>query len=555
MMTTNRRGPASSGRTRAGALVRGMLLVATGSLAAAPLVPTAARAAAFPVVVQEAARVWVLPFVGVDAPGTHGDLGEYIGGLLEVLLSHSRDLSVVDRQYLDRVLGEHDLALRWPSGDQETRRLGRMLGASVVISGSFGAHEDALLISAHAYDVDSGRLLGSASATGAPDDAAALVERIHGALVNDLGTALPAPLPHQVDLSPLANLHFLQGLSLYYAARYPQALAEFIDSAREPRLELVARLWMANCYLADAQYGHAYLELRRLQVLSSFRLDEIERKLDLCRENLSQEEILRLDRLVPTAQIVVDVLPEYSQVATGEEDGDHHYFGQQDVELAVRISGESDGPVHIRARLHQLAFALSVLHGAPVEVASDIVVSEGRPTTIRVLLALPAVERETSFNVVFSARNNVSTQWVEAGRALLRVYPADLVAPLRAWSRTTRLRVQDDQGTLRRFLTAKDIAFVDARESRAPNSGEPVVRIVVGDAERLDYLRPSSATNETTVVFRETTNGLPKVTVRPRGAGQLVVVEMEIIEALDRDPRAQKALVEILQLTLPGALQ
>ena len=109
MMTMNRRGPASSGRTRAGALVRGMLLVATGSLAAAPLVPTAARAAALPVVVQEAARVWVLPFVGVDAPGTHGDLGEYIGGLLEVLLSHSRHLSVVDRQYLDRVLGEHEL--------------------------------------------------------------------------------------------------------------------------------------------------------------------------------------------------------------------------------------------------------------------------------------------------------------------------------------------------------------------------------------------------------------------------------------------------------------
>ena len=378
MTTTSRRGPASSGRTRVGAMILapGMLLVATGSLAAVPPAPgplaaaslarTAALATTVPVAVQEAARVWVLPFVDVDDPGAHADLGEYIGGLLEVLLSHSRQLSVVDRQYLDRVLGEHDLALRWPAGDQGVQRLGRMLGASVMISGSFRAHEDGLLISAHAYNVESGRLLGSASANGAPDDAAGLVERIHDALVNDLGTALPALPPQQVDVSPLANLHFLQGLSLYYAARYPQALAEFIHSAREPRLEPVARLWMANCYLADVQYGHAYLELRRLQLVSGFRPEEIERKLDLCRLNLSQEELLRLDRLVSTVPIVVVALRADSRTATGTEDGDHHYFGQRDVELAVRISGESDGPVHIRARLYQLASALSVPYGAPI---------------------------------------------------------------------------------------------------------------------------------------------------------------------------------------------
>ncbi len=622
MMTTSRRAPACSGRIRAATMViaagvaivatgsvvvAGTALVATGSVAAARtafvatapvvaagtalvttgtidaptwLAPTAAFSAPAIAAAQDTPRVWILPFVSVDGPENRGDLGEYIGGLLEVLLSHSGQLSVVDRQHLYRVMGEHDLALRWPMGDGESLRLGQMLGASVMINGSFRAHEDALLVSAHAYDVESGRLLGSASATGDSDDTAGLVEQIHDALVSDLGAALPAlPTlsPDQIDPSPLANLHFLQGLSQYYAGRYPQALAKFIDAAAEPRLEQVARLWMANCYLADAQYGHAYLELRRIQLVSELhldsRLDEIDRKLDSCRRNLSQEEIRRLDRLVSTAQIVVEALPVPGQVealpgprqvealpdspqtATTPRARERHYFGQREVELLVRISGESDRPVRLRARLHQLASTLSVPYGVPTDLASNVPVSADRPTTISLPLTLPAVERETSFDVVFSTRVGESASWVEAGRAPLRVYPADLLEPLRVWSRTTRLRVRDEPGALRRFLTANDIAFVDSREARAPGGGAPVVTVVVGDTERLDRLRPPAAADEATVVFRGNTDGLPKVTVRPHGEGRLVVVEMDILEALDQDPRAQKALIEIFQLTLPGALQ
>lgn len=271
---------------------------------AAVAAPVASPAAATPAASLQAPatagspRVWVLPFVDAGDPAQDSEHGAYLGALMEVSLSHTTRLSVIDRGYLREVLAEHDLTLRLPVAAGEGLEIGRMLAATVLISGGYRHVGEVLVVSAHAHDVASGRLLGSATASGDPAEPAGVMTRIHNSLLDDLDDTLPELRPDRLDPSPLANLHFLAGLGSYYAARYTQALAHFIDASHDARLAPLARLWMASCYLAEGRYEHAYLELRRLQLDPGVRPDQVDWRLEQCRDHLSEADRRRLDRLI-----------------------------------------------------------------------------------------------------------------------------------------------------------------------------------------------------------------------------------------------------------------
>ena len=73
----------------------------------------------------------------------------------------------------------------------------------------------------------------------------------------------------RTDSSPIESLFFLEGLNYYHAGRYNQALAEFLKASQDDQLVSVCRFWIAKIYLTQAEYGHAYIELRKLQLQSS----------------------------------------------------------------------------------------------------------------------------------------------------------------------------------------------------------------------------------------------------------------------------------------------
>jgi hypothetical protein len=118
-------------------------------------------------------------------------------------------------------------------------------------------------------------------------------------LARDLGRRLPDLRADQIDEAPVSNLHFMRGLGYYYSARYNQALAEFLQATREKPLTDISRLWLANAYLAQQEYDHAYLELSRLRLGGSrnFREGEIEAKMRVCEKYLSAEEGERIRKL------------------------------------------------------------------------------------------------------------------------------------------------------------------------------------------------------------------------------------------------------------------
>lgn len=246
-------------------------------------------------------RLWILPFDNPEADATSAHLEEAIPALLAVAISQSDRHAVVDRQHLNQVLAEQSLTLEGLTAPQTRHEVGKLLGATVMISGSFVKHGPNLLITMRASDVETGMVTATAEARGPAGQIGRLVSDLYRRVARDLGRGLPGLRADQIDEAPLSNLHFMRGLGYYYSARYNQALAEFLQATREKPLADISRLWLANTYLAQEAYDHAYLELSRLSLGGSknFRKSEVEAKMRACEKHLSAEEVERIQELVP----------------------------------------------------------------------------------------------------------------------------------------------------------------------------------------------------------------------------------------------------------------
>ena len=239
------------------------------------------------------ARAFILPFDNPHADASLEHLGELLPALLAVALSRSDQHAVVDRQHLNQVLAELSLTLEGLTGQNARREVGRLLGATVMITGSFVRRGPDLLITMRASDVETGIVTATAEGAGPGGQHGRLVSDLYRRLARDLGRRLPDLRADQIDEAPVSNLHFMRGLGHYYSARYNQALVEFMQAAEEKRLTDISRLWLASSYLAEQRYDHAYLELSRLRRGASrnFRKAEVEAKMRACESHLSAEAV------------------------------------------------------------------------------------------------------------------------------------------------------------------------------------------------------------------------------------------------------------------------
>ena len=249
--------------------------------------------------IERPARIWFLPFDNPSADESLEYLEEALPALLAVAVSQTDEHAVVDRQHLTRVLAEQSLTLEGLTSPSSKHRVGRLLEAPVMISGSFVKQGQELLITIRAADVETGIVTATAEARGPVGQLGPLASKLYGRLAQDLGTWLPALRADQIDQAPLSNLHFMRGLGFYFSARYNQALGEFVQAAEEQELRDISRLWLANAYLAQNQFGHAYLELSRLMRSgsSNLRHDEVKAKMRACEKHLDPEEVKIIEEL------------------------------------------------------------------------------------------------------------------------------------------------------------------------------------------------------------------------------------------------------------------
>ena len=240
-------------------------------------------------------RLWILPFTHAGEDPKEVATGVAIGELLTVLISHSTTAEVVDCEHLDRVLQEQKLSQDGLLSAEVRIRVGKLLGATVLVSGSFVEQKDEFMVTAHATDILSSRVLTSHRESGDGEDLAGLLNRLQQALVKDLRASLPTAWSGRTDSSPTESLFFLGGLDHYHAGRYHHALAEFFKASREKQLEGVSRLWMAKTYMAQEDYSHAFLELRKLQLQGTPSLKPHVGKtlaghLDRCADEMSEDQ-------------------------------------------------------------------------------------------------------------------------------------------------------------------------------------------------------------------------------------------------------------------------
>jgi hypothetical protein len=203
---------------------------------------------------------------------------------------------VVEREHLDRILAEHKLGAAGLVAPARRSGIGRLLGATAMIAGSPAREGRELTVTARVIDVASSRVLASAQVTGSEDRLAETVRELQRKLWIGLGAARWGAIGTRPDPAPLQNLHFLRGLSSYYAGRHHQALAEFMQCGDGD----LPALWRANCYLAREEYDEAYLELIRLKLKGRGTLGaaELEGKLERCRARLAAEDVELCERLV-----------------------------------------------------------------------------------------------------------------------------------------------------------------------------------------------------------------------------------------------------------------
>ncbi len=202
----------------------------------------------------------------------------------------------------------------------------------------------------------------------------------------------------------------------------------------------------------------------------------------------------------------------------------------------------------MKATLTQVTFSLAAEYNVVPEISPSLD-QEDRPRADReVKLELPTVQRESDFQLSFQAQTASQDLWSEAGVVHIRVYPKDLLAPLKTWSRRVQLRLDDSEGILEGFLAAQDVVFVDSKAQMEKREGVPIVTMIVKHTHKVSLPRRPLAPHHSIIVFNEQVENLAKVVVRPFGQGQLIQVDLQIIQQLSEDPRAQKQFLEIIQL-------
>jgi hypothetical protein len=219
----------------------------------------------------------------------------------------------------------------------------------------------------------------------------------------------------------------------------------------------------------------------------------------------------------------------------------YRFFADRTVTVPVLIHAPRAEGLTIRAELVQLTSSLSARLAGELEVPFSADPAAGSGIELDLSVPLPAVSRETGFELRFRSRRQGDQAWQPAGRIALRVYPVDLLSPVRAWAQSHPLRVEDDHGSLVELFRQQRIPV-------AGHSGPRGVTLYAGSRALQKQALLPLGDDETAVQFTEREMEVPHFVIDRTGRGTIVSVEMRLLNRLATDPLAQKIFLEVLQL-------
>lgn len=225
----------------------------------------------------------------------------------------------------------------------------------------------------------------------------------------------------------------------------------------------------------------------------------------------------------------------------------YRFFGERTVTVPLLVYRPQPKGLTLHAQLVQLTSNLAAPIGAPREVSLPTDASPRHGVEIEVSVPLPAVKRETDFELRFRSRRDRDGAWHAAGRIPLRVYPDDLLTPVRRWATSHPLRVKDDHGSLIEFLSQQRIPVVGVGRNHGFREGRGVTLYAGPRVLRERALVPRRQ-GEVIVLFAERETETPHLLVDRRGGGTVVTVEMRLLDRLATDPLAHKIFLEVFEV-------
>jgi len=219
----------------------------------------------------------------------------------------------------------------------------------------------------------------------------------------------------------------------------------------------------------------------------------------------------------------------------------NRFLADRTVTVPVLIHAPRPEGLTIRAELLQLTSSLSSRIAGELEVPFSADPAAGSGIELDLSVALPAVSRETGFELRFRSRRQGDRAWQPAGRIPLRVYPVDLLSPVRAWAQSHPLRAEDDHGSLIELFRQQQIPVAGRSSPRG-------VTLYAGSRALLKQALLPLGDNETAVLFTERETEIPHFLIDRTGRGTTVRVEMRLLDRLATDPLAQKIFLEVFQL-------
>jgi hypothetical protein len=220
----------------------------------------------------------------------------------------------------------------------------------------------------------------------------------------------------------------------------------------------------------------------------------------------------------------------------------YHFIGGRKVAVPLTIYGPKPNGLTVWAELRQLSSRLAV----PVAGAFDVPLdSSAQPgggfvSQVELPVPLPAVSRETDFELQFQSSWPPARAVLAAGRIALRVYPDNLLAPVRLWSESHSIHLEDGHGSVTNL-------FREQRVTIANRSGRADLTVYAGSPSDRKQVRQPSGAGQAVIVIAERESAVPHLVVDRTGRGTTVRVETRLLDGLTTDPLAQKIFLEAFQ--------
>jgi TolB-like protein len=156
--------------------------------------------------------VAVMPFK--DLSGAKGSIGEAIRETVTSDLRDTSGLRMIERSQVDQILAEQNLqASRADLDPTATVKVGKLLGASMIVAGAYQESASSVRLTARFVKVETGEIVGTAKVDGLKSDFLKLQDRISSELLRSAGME-----PKKVELlarRPRPKMRSWKTLELY----------------------------------------------------------------------------------------------------------------------------------------------------------------------------------------------------------------------------------------------------------------------------------------------------------------------------------------------------